>query len=54
VVAPLFYKRFRSLNMSWPVSKRFTLPMGSAYISGALKKSNLDYHKLKNLEANDG
>jgi hypothetical protein len=38
--APLvFYNRFRSFNTSCPVSKRFTLPMGPGYISGALKKA---------------
>jgi hypothetical protein len=44
-VPPLLsYKRFRSFNMSCTVSKRFTLQWALLYISGVLKKGNLDYH----------
>jgi hypothetical protein len=50
----LFYKCFRSFNTSCPVSKRFTLAVGLALYLRRSQKNNLDYHELKNLEANDG
>jgi hypothetical protein len=39
-----FLQTFAILQCTCPVSKRFTLQWALLYISGVLKKGNLDYH----------
>jgi hypothetical protein len=53
VAPPLFSKRSQSFNalVLFPNASPCNALL---YISGVLKKGNLDYHKLKNLEVNDG